>query len=347
VHTLLVLNYNSNTNNNTNNNNNSNNSNNSNNNEASDPQAALLQIKRAMGRTLRSLRTLPRPTLAASAPDPAALRCRAARIIQRVVRRLLARRHLEKQVRAVGVISRAYGCFRWRRSLTSAAEAARRARRRAPVEAALRVRAARKEEADAEAAARHIQAEWRALIMRRWCRRIDRAARRLQGWTRRRWMRRKLGAEAERLMVRRGRKVDKPPPPPSKWLHKAAPEDTQAASRPSGEERPDESQDEFPGRLLHLPVPPQPRPLSSPSISGVYNKASAAPQRLPSPASAKAAGRLLPFFPEGMPSSTREDRIAALAAAAALPQSKKKALHRTLAALPPRPSPIRVVATGV
>ncbi|CAE8649662.1 unnamed protein product, partial [Polarella glacialis] len=43
---------NNNNNNNKNNNNNSNNSNNSNNNEASDPQAALLQIKRAMGRTL-------------------------------------------------------------------------------------------------------------------------------------------------------------------------------------------------------------------------------------------------------------------------------------------------------
>merc|ERR1719454_2166933 len=73
-----------------------------------------------------------------------------------------------------------------------AADEARRARRCAPVQAALQRRRDMQYCKDADAAARRIQAEWRARQMRLWCQRVDRSARRLQRWTRRRWLRHRL-----------------------------------------------------------------------------------------------------------------------------------------------------------
>jgi len=289
------------------------------------------EVRQFLASVLQHLRLVPRPSLEASAPDPEALRCRAARLLQRALRRFLARRRLDRHTRAVKLIERAYGRHRWRRSLAAAAEQMRRVRRRAPVEEALRRRAAQKRDIETEAAARRIQAEWRASGMRRWCRRIDRAARRLQGWHRRRKLSQRLQAEAERLIIRRGQKVDKPPAAPSKWPSKApsSPEQprplstatTSGGTSPSGSTS---SRGEAAPVLSPLPA----KASGSAAGSAFYYTASAQPQRLPSPASAQAAGRSLPFYADGAPG--REERVRALAAAAKIPPSSKKSLHRTI-----------------
>jgi hypothetical protein len=125
------------------------------------------------------------------------------------------------QRKAVARISSAYAQWRLRRSLHAAAVEGRRARKRAPVEAALQRRKEIRYCADADAAARLIQTEWRARKMRLWCQSVDRASRRLQRYVRRRWLRhrleREVPIEASRLQALRKRLACAPPPAPSKW----------------------------------------------------------------------------------------------------------------------------------
>lgn len=97
-------------------------------------------------------------------------------------------------------------------------------KRRAPVLAAMQRRRDMQHSVDAEAAVRRLQAEWRSRRMRLWCQRADRAARRLQRWLRRRWLRdrleRQVPIEAERLKALRKRLANAPPVPPSQWPQK-------------------------------------------------------------------------------------------------------------------------------
>eukprot|EP00927_Polykrikos_kofoidii_P015245 TRINITY_DN16766_c0_g1_i3.p1 TRINITY_DN16766_c0_g1~~TRINITY_DN16766_c0_g1_i3.p1 ORF type:complete len:729 (+),score=91.12 TRINITY_DN16766_c0_g1_i3:87-2273(+) len=138
----------------------------------------------------------------------------AARKLQRWVRcwLLQARRAAERC--AIFRIEAAYGRYRLRLSVREAALEARRARKRAPVEAVLQRRRDERYAQTALAAARRIQVEWRARRVRLWCQRIDRAARRLQSWCRRRWLRQRLLRESERLRAWKLRQVSLPPPPP-------------------------------------------------------------------------------------------------------------------------------------
>jgi len=171
---------------------------------------------------LRSLRNLPRLHPSRPLISEAELHA-AASIIQRAERahrkkqqtRLLAER------KAVAHIEAAYSGWRLRRSIAAAALEGKRARKRAPVEEALRRRRATKYQADADAAARRIQSEWRSRRIRLWCQKIDRAARRLQNWCRTRWLRERLErqavVEAKALEIRRRRIAQAPPLPPSQW----------------------------------------------------------------------------------------------------------------------------------
>eukprot|EP00930_Biecheleria_cincta_P039346 TRINITY_DN27055_c0_g1_i1.p1 TRINITY_DN27055_c0_g1~~TRINITY_DN27055_c0_g1_i1.p1 ORF type:complete len:1683 (+),score=361.78 TRINITY_DN27055_c0_g1_i1:363-5051(+) len=318
------------------------------------PPAAL---KKSLQHVLGSLLELKRPTLAASDPDPAVVRCRAARLVQRAVRPFLKHRQMERCMEAVERISRAYGCYRWRKSFVAAVQEARRARRRAPVEEALQRRAAQQSQQNRDAAVRRIQAEWRARRMRIWCRRIDRAARCIQGWMKRRWMCEKLEAEAQRLINRRGQKVAKPPPPPSKWPHNpaavfpSADKAKESSQFPSGSTSPsagstspralftvdEESAPSSPSSASgRLQLPAALKPASNRMGSGTYYTASAPPQRLPSPASAQAAGRSLAYFSgTAPPGVSRHDKAWALRAASSVNKSK------TMAAVPRLPSSLR------
>lgn len=194
---------------------------------------------------LRRLRRLPR---AAEGSEAAALVKRAgllratvaARRLQRQVRAHLLRQRQAREAAAARRIAGAYGRYRLRCSMRAAALEGRRARKRAPVEAALRRRAALQQEANVVAAARRIQSEWRARRVRLWCQRADRAAQRLQRWCRRRWLverllreAERLGCEASRSQARKNRQVDLPGPPPVSQLPKtrvpaAAPHDSAA-----------------------------------------------------------------------------------------------------------------------
>lgn len=132
-------------------------------------------------------------------------------------------RQQAQEAEAARRIAGAYGRWRLRRCIAEAVLQGRRARKRAPVDAALRRRAEAEQQVAAQAAARRLQSEWRARKLRRWCQRIDRAARRLQGWMRRRWHAQKIERYAERLRVRATYKVDKPPLPPSQWPEQRLP----------------------------------------------------------------------------------------------------------------------------
>lgn len=150
--------------------------------------------------------------------------CRLQRAMRACLQRCRRRALICKRVVAVNRISQAYAKHRLRLCLAACASQARRARRREPVEAALRRRADLSYQASAGNAARRIQAEWRARRLRVWCQRVDRAARRLQGWCRQRWLRRKLFGTSGRLRIeariRRRKEAERrrvlPPPPPSK-----------------------------------------------------------------------------------------------------------------------------------
>jgi len=137
-----------------------------------------------------------------------------ARRIQKVFHTRLRYRQVMREREAVAQIAAAYGRWRLRRGLAAAAAEARRARKRAPVEAAMQRRAEQQKETTQIVAISRIQSEWRARRIRRWCKTVDRAAQRLQRWCRGRWLAQKLLAEAFRLQARRLRQVTLPPPPP-------------------------------------------------------------------------------------------------------------------------------------
>merc|ERR1719454_2530211 len=122
-----------------------------------------------------------------------------------------------------------------------AADEARRARRCAPVQAALQRRRDLQYCEDADAAARRIQAEWRTRQMRLWCQRADRSARRLQRWTRRRWLRQRLEREVpierQRHEALKKRLANAPPMPPSQRPQKTSARTTAAAGG-QAEEKP-------------------------------------------------------------------------------------------------------------
>mmetsp|Transcript_7827 Transcript_7827/g.13695 ORF Transcript_7827/g.13695 Transcript_7827/m.13695 type:complete len:1227 (-) Transcript_7827:32-3712(-) len=171
---------------------------------------------------LRSLRNLPRLHPSRPLISEAELHA-AASIIQRAerARRKKQQTRLLAERKAVAHIEAAYSGWRLRRSIAAAALEGKRARKRAPVEEALRRRRATKYQADADAAARRIQSEWRSRRIRLWCQKIDRAARRLQNWCRTRWLRERLErqavVEAKALEIRRRRIAQAPPLPPSQW----------------------------------------------------------------------------------------------------------------------------------
>jgi len=235
-------------------------------------------VKPALADLLNRLRSLPRtkPPTPSKEPDPAIGLERAARTVQRAERARQQRSQLAKKCllerTAALRIATAYGRWRFRRSFAAAAEQWRREQKRAPVEAAMRRRVALQREADVEAAARKIQSEWRARRMRLWCQRVDRAARRLQLWCRRRWLRRRLLVEAERLMLRRGRKVDRPPPPPSQWQNRpaaAGDADTWTAQQPPSSPRAAQQPPSSPrGASAALACPPPAKKPSGPSRAG-------------------------------------------------------------------------------
>eukprot|EP00929_Paragymnodinium_shiwhaense_P077199 TRINITY_DN3974_c0_g1_i1.p1 TRINITY_DN3974_c0_g1~~TRINITY_DN3974_c0_g1_i1.p1 ORF type:complete len:1376 (+),score=361.15 TRINITY_DN3974_c0_g1_i1:84-4211(+) len=169
---------------------------------------ASLDAEAAVESLLGSLRELPRRTLHLRLKAEEDARRSAALLLreEQEANRLAAERQEAVAKEAARRIAAAYGCYRWRLSLAEAADEGRRLKRRAPVAAALQRRLELREQADADAAAKKIQAAWRSVRMRRWCMRVDRAARRLQGWCRARWRRQRIEREAQRL---RQRKADR------------------------------------------------------------------------------------------------------------------------------------------
>lgn len=185
--------------------------------------------KPALAGLLQSLRDVPRPWGAPAVPAAASMAIMwfcGAQFIRSLgsARRSLAGRRASQERQAVARIEQAYARWRLRRCLKAAALEAKRARRRAPVEAALRKRQEEEWTAKADIAIRRLQSEWRSRRMRHWCQRVDRASRRLQGWCRRRWLRQRLLREADLLLDDRDqqrarflRKASTPPPAPSRW----------------------------------------------------------------------------------------------------------------------------------
>lgn len=96
----------------------------------------------------------------------------------------------------------------------------RRAERRAPLEAAIQRHMDALHDADIEPAVRKLQVEWRKFRMRGIFHKMDLAARRLQRFFRRRWLRQRLEREVpleqQRLENERRRIAMAPPPPPSR-----------------------------------------------------------------------------------------------------------------------------------
>jgi hypothetical protein len=171
-------------------------------------------------KVVQSLRALPRPQVRAGMVLEDELHD-AARILQRAIRsrQYRSRRRLLMERKAVARITSAYSKWRLHRCVKAAAQEAQRARKRAPVEAALQRRRELQYDEESDAAARRIQLEWRSRRIRLWCQRADREARRLQRWTRRRWLRQRLERqvpiEQERLKALRRRLANAPPVPPS------------------------------------------------------------------------------------------------------------------------------------
>merc|ERR1711977_429332 len=159
--------------------------------------------------TLRSLRQIPRAHGSTLDEEEVTRSTAAACRVQ-----LAYRNYLKRRVAAVQRIEAAYGRYRLLRGFEAAASEARRVRKRLPFEKALRRRAAAKRDLNSHAAAKLIQSAWRAKKLRAWCRRIDRAARRLQGWLRRQLIAYRIEQEATRLRNRKLRRVVLPPPPP-------------------------------------------------------------------------------------------------------------------------------------
>lgn len=296
-------------------------------------QAALLKTMTPPGlaRLVQCLRPVVRPSCTEAPVQKSSeiklTRVAAASRMQRAARSRQHRRKLSREREAVRQIQCAYSRWRLRRSLAWAADEARRARRRAPVEAAMQRRRVLQREADEVAAASRIQAEWRARKMRLWCQRIDRAARRLQGWCRRRWLRRKLEAEVERLRARKCRQVDLPPPPPSKQHVQLQPrvppvsqhdDNAQTVLQLAGADL--QSTVEAVG-LLHPPVVPSAPPVVNAVKAPADPRATVPSMHPPAPkgvrdsfrteaarlhySSARAAGTLRPCPPPNAPTSKR------------------------------------------
>lgn len=186
-------------------------------------------LHRSLASVWDSLRQLPRkarpgpPLLRPEEEED--LRAHAARTLQRAWRSYSCRRRCSRRQKAAVVrIELVYARWRLRRCIAAAAAAASVADgsaanhawvpRHSGVKAAMRHRIALKRSADAEASARTIQSAWRAARIRCWCKRVDRAARTLQRWCRKRWLRQGLAREAAKLQVRQLRKADTPPPAP-------------------------------------------------------------------------------------------------------------------------------------
>lgn len=67
-------------------------------------------------------------------------------------------------------------------------------------------------------AAKAIQSYWRARRITLWCQRVDKGARRLQGWFRRRKARQEAAKWRKIQILKRKGAADPPPVPPSQWL---------------------------------------------------------------------------------------------------------------------------------
>jgi hypothetical protein len=171
----------------------------------------------ALKRLVQSLGNLPRRD---GELDPQSFLEAAATVIQHAYRARV--RHLKRQkilrYKAALRIAAAYSRWRLRRSIHEAAKEAKRWRRAAPVRAAEKARADAVREVEMTSAAKVLQSYWRARKITLWCQRIDKGARRLQGWFRRRKARQEAAKWRKMQILKRKGAADPPPVPPSQWL---------------------------------------------------------------------------------------------------------------------------------